>query len=142
MLELTRRRPNDPMAELVGLIANDPFFRRPLVASEDDGGVAIDVSESDGKLVVRANLPGFKRDEIDVQVHKGVLTIKGEHAEETESKDEKFFRRERRFGAVSRSIALPGNITDEHVDATFENGVLVLRIAQPEAARPKKVAIR
>jgi HSP20 family protein len=142
MLEITRRRMPDPLTELVGFIANDPFFRRPMAAVEDDGGIAMDISEAEGKLVVRANLPGFSREEIDVQVHKGVLTIQAEHAETTEDKGEKYFRRERRFGAVSRSISLPGNITDEHVDAAFENGVLTLRIAQPEAARPKKVAIK
>lgn len=142
MFEIARRRTADPLSELMTYIANDPFFRRPLAGLEDDGGIAVDLSEKDGKLVVRANLPGFKRDEIDVQVHKGVLTIRAEHAEESEVKDEKFFRRERRYGSVGRSIALPGNVTDEHVDAAFENGVLTLAITQPEVARPKKVAIK
>lgn len=142
MLEITRRRPGDPVAELMSFIATEPFFRRPLAGLEDDGGIALDISERDGKLVVRANLPGFKREEIDVQVHKGVLTIRGERTEETESKDEKYFRRERRYGSVARSITLPGSVTDEHVDATYENGVLTLTVTQPEVVRPKKVAIR
>ncbi|MFO0782260.1 MAG: Hsp20/alpha crystallin family protein [Phycisphaerales bacterium] len=142
MFEIARRRTADPLSELMTYIANDPFFRRPLAGLEDDGGIAVDLSEKDGKLVVRANLPGFKREEIDVQVHKGVLTVRAEHTEESEVKDEKFFRRERRYGSVGRSIALPGNVTDEHVDAAFENGVLTLAITQPEVARPKKVAIK
>lgn len=143
MFEITRRRPGDPMSELMSFITTDPFFRRTLSnGPEDDGGMALDISERDGRLVVRADLPGFDRDQIDVQIHKGVLTIRGERATETESKDEKYYRRERRFGAVARSIALPGNITDEHVDASFENGVLTLTITQPEVARPKKVAIK
>lgn len=142
MLEIARRRGADPMHELMSFIANEPFFRRSLAVAEDDGGIALDISELEGKLVVRANMPGFKRDEIDVQVHKGVLTIQGERTEEAEHRDEKYYRRERRVGAVSRSIALPGNISDEHVDAAFAEGVLTLTIAQPEAARPKKVTIR
>ncbi len=142
MFEVARRRTADPMSELINYIANDPIFRRPAALLEDDGGVALDISELDGKLVVRANLPGYQRQEIDVQIHKGVLTIRGEQAQESETKDEKYYRRERRFGSVSRSIALPGNITDDNVEAKFENGVLTLTITQPEVARPKKVAIK
>jgi len=142
MFELARRRANDPMTELMAFISNDPLFRRTLSPVEDDGGIPLDISECEGKLVVRANLPGFSREQIDVQVHKGVLTIRAERTEETEQKDEKYLRRERRFGSVARSLSLPGHVTDEHVDASFENGVLTLRIAQPEAARPRKVAIR
>jgi HSP20 family protein len=142
MFEVARRRTADPMSELINYIANDALFRRPAALLEDDGGIALDISELDGKLVVRANLPGYNRQEIDVQIHKGVLTIRAERTQESEVKDERYHRRERRFGSVSRSIALPGNITDENVEATYESGVLTLTITQPEVARPKKVAIK
>jgi len=143
MFEINRRRNGDPVSELMTLITGDPFFRQPVASGIDEnGGIAMDISEHEGKLIVKADMPGFERDQIDVQVHKGVLTVRGERTNESETKDKKFYRRERRFGSFTRSIALPGNITEENIDAHFDNGVLTLEITQPEIAKPKKVAIR
>ena len=143
MFEINRRRNGDPVSEIMSLIASEPFFRQPLAGTIDEtGGIAMDISEHEGKLIVTADMPGFEREQIDVQIHKGVLTVRGERSSESETKDKKFFRRERRFGSFSRSIALPGNVTEENVDAHFDNGVLTLVITQPEVAKPKKVAIR
>src|SRR5438132_1262661 len=63
----------------------------------DEGMLPVDISEADGKLTVKASLPGFKKDDIDVQVHQGVLSINAKHSTDTETTDEKWYRRERRF---------------------------------------------
>ena len=108
----------------------------------EEGTLPVDISEVDGKLGVRASLPGFNKEDIDVQVHEGILSIKAEHSEETETGDERFYRRERRFGSLSRRIALPGVVHDSKVDAELKDGVLTLTLALPEKPKPKQIEIR
>src|SRR5207248_9360119 len=78
----------------------------------DEGMLPVDISEQGQQLIVRASVPGFAKDDIDVQVHQGVLSINAKHSTENETTDEKWYRRERRYGSVSRRIALPGIVHD------------------------------
>ena len=78
----------------------------------------------------------------DVEWHEGILSIKAEHSEETETGDERFYRRERRFGSLSRRIALPGVVHDSKVDAELKDGVLTLTLVLPEKPKPKQIEIR
>ena len=94
-----------------------------------------------GTVIVRASLPGFTRENIDVEIHDGVLTIKAERTDETEERGENYFQRERRIGAVARSIALPSVVDDTQTAAELKDGVLTLRIPKSEKALPKKVKI-
>jgi HSP20 family protein len=71
---------------------------------------AIDVVRDDGDLVVRAELPGIKPEEVKIEVEDDILTVSGEHRETQEEEDKKYVRRERRYGAFSRSIALPAGM--------------------------------
>lgn len=125
---------------------DDPFFRDPLVrwpsTMTEDGALAVDISERDGKLIVEASLPGFKKEEVDVQVHDGVLSIRAQHSEEKEERSGKYYRRERSWGSVSRRIALPGVVKDAPVEAELKNGVLTLQVALPEQSGPKSVTIK
>lgn len=126
-------------------IFDEPLFRGfPTIASlvPADSALAVDVSERDGKLVVSASLPGFKNDEIDVQVHGGVLTVKGERKQESEEKTEKFYRRERSWGSVSRSVTLPAKVDETAVDAELKNGVLTVSLPLLEQRAPKSIAVR
>lgn len=93
----------------------------------------LDVVEENGDLVVHANIPGMKPDEIKIEVQDDLLTISGEHVEEHEEKDKRYVRRERRVGAFSRTLALPDNAKADEVDATYRDGVLdvVIPLAQP-----------
>ena len=75
-------------------------------------------------LIVKASLPGFKPEEVDVFITGDTLTIKGEHKEENEVKDENCFYKERRYGAISRSVPVPVKIKSEKTEAVFESGVL------------------
>lgn len=143
--DMVRRDPFDGtfgnLRQLMDRLFDDSMFRGPTLGLEE-GTLAVDISEKEGKLVVRASLPGFKKEDIDVQVNDGVLAIKAEHSEEREVKDERYYRRERRFGAVSRRIALPGIVHDASVSAELKDGVLTLAIDVPEQARPKQIEIK
>jgi len=118
---------------------NDPLFTDP--QSVNTGNLALDVSEDEKTVIVRASLPGFTRENIDVEIHDGVLTIKAERTDETEERGENYFQRERRIGAVARSIALPSVVDDTQTAAELKDGVLTLRIPKSEKALPKKVKI-
>ncbi len=144
MFELTRTDPTDrhSLRSLMSVIANDPFFTGASPRFAAEGNLPLDISERDGDIVVRASLPGFDKSDIDVQLHNGVLTIKAEHTEENETRDEKYYCRERRYGAVSRRVALPGMTGDASVQAELKDGVLTLMIPQAEAVKPKKIAIK
>jgi Molecular chaperone (small heat shock protein) len=93
----------------------------------------MDVYEKDGKVVVKAELPGFTREQIDARIKDGVLTIeaKSEHQKEEEDKKKGYLRKEIRHGYVKRAVALP-EIEEDKAEAEFENGVL--KIIAPKAA--------
>ena len=119
--------------DTVGRMAN-PFI--------EEGALPVDIYEKDGKLWVRASVPGFKEDEIDVQVHEGVLSINARRSGEHEEQGERWFRRERSVASMNRRIALPGVLANADVDATLDSGVLTLSLPLPEAPRPKQVTIK
>ncbi|MHC4429376.1 MAG: Hsp20/alpha crystallin family protein [Planctomycetota bacterium] len=143
MLNIIRH--HDPIGrsvrDLLSFVADEPFFRSPVYDTGEAGMLALDIVEGDGELIVRASLPGFAKEDIDVQIHDGVLSIKAEHAEDQESGDDHFYRRERRVGSVSRRVVLPGEITEAKAGADLADGVLTLRIPQAEASRPKQIPI-
>lgn len=130
------------MRNLMRDFFSDPFFRDHGLAA-DEGNLALDVSESkEGEVIVRASMPGFKREDIQLHLHNGVLSIKAESKEEKEVKEEKFYRKERRWGSVSRSVALPGNLDEGSVKAELKDGVLVVRIKPSPSAQPKRIEIK
>jgi hypothetical protein len=87
-----------------------------------------------------SSLPGFPKD-VEVQLHESALSIKATHVEETETKEERLYRRERRTGSVSRRIALPGVVSDADVSGALEDGVLTLSIPIPEKSKPRQIEI-
>ena len=103
---------------------------------------AIDVAEADDHYTITAELPGVKKGDVTVEVHEGVLTIRGEKRSEREEKGEHGRHFERTFGSFSRSFTLPGQADADHVDARFEDGVLTVEVRKTEAAKPRTVAIK
>jgi HSP20 family protein len=95
----------------------------------------VEVLERDGQFVVRAEVPGLTKDQINVEVVDGQLVISGERTREHEEKRDGFYRTERAYGAFYRAIPLPERANPEQAKATFANGVL--EITMPEAAPPK-----
>lgn len=139
----------EPWSELMTLRdAMDRLFEesfiRPgrLLGAPDGGGVPVDMFQQDGNLVVKAPLPGVKPEDIEVTVVGDTLTIKGETKAETEVKEENVIRRERRFGAFTRSVSLPTPVDTSKANATFENGVLTLTLPVAEEAKPKAIKVQ
>ena len=102
---------------------------------------AMDLTETDDHLVLRADLPGLDKDDVKIEVTDGVLTISGERKAEQEERTDGFYRVERAFGAFSRSMSLPEHVDAEKVSADFDNGVLEVRIPKPEEREPHRVQI-
>src|SRR5687768_16271042 len=114
---LVRRNNTPAFNQLFNDFFQDPFFQSEApVLSEAAEAMPLDLSEDDKNVIIRASLPGFSKEDIQVEVNDGVLTIQGQHTEESES-NEKFYRRERRTGMVSRRIRLPDTVTHEQAQA-------------------------
>jgi HSP20 family protein len=102
---------------------------------------AMDLVETAEHFVLRADLPGMSEEDVNIEVEDRVLTVSGERkAEHTEEKDG-YHRVERAFGAFSRSLTLPEGIDAEAVTASFDKGVLEVRIPKPEERKPRKISI-
>lgn len=102
---------------------------------------AIDVTRDERRMVVRADIPGIAPDEVKIEVQDGVLTMSGEHEETKEIDEEDFVRRERRFGSFARSIALPGGVDAEKIEAKTRDGVLEVTIPLPDDKEPQTIEI-
>jgi HSP20 family protein len=101
----------------------------------------MDLVESGDHFVLRADLPGVAEEDVNVELEDTTLTISGERKAEHESRDEGYYRVERAFGAFSRSLQLPKGIDPEGVIASFDRGVLEVRIPKPEERKPRRIAI-
>jgi HSP20 family protein len=103
---------------------------------------AMDVDESDDQYAITVEVPGVAKEDVTVEVHENVMTIRGEKKSEREGKKEKSRWVERRFGSFSRSFTLPSNADPEKVKATFQDGILRIEIAKSEESKPKVIAIK
>jgi HSP20 family protein len=103
---------------------------------------AMDVSESDDQYAITLEVPGVAKDDVTVEVHENVMTIRGEKKSEREEKKEKSRWIERRYGSFSRSFTLPSNADPERVKAAFKDGVLTIEIAKVEESKPKVISIK
>ena len=132
----------DPFAELTELRTR---FERLLEEVEPRGRMwtpAVDVVHDDGHLVVKADVPGMKPEEIEIEVADGVLTVSGKHEETKEETDEQFVRRERRYGAFSRRLSLPEGVDPTQIKATTKDGVLEVTVPLPKAlGKPEPIRI-
>jgi HSP20 family protein len=103
---------------------------------------AVDIYETDAhELMIKAELPEMKREDIGVTFENNVLTIRGERRLEQEAKRENFQRMERQYGTFSRSFTLPATVDGSKISASYKDGVLTIRLPQREEARPKQIAV-
>lgn len=107
-----------------------------------EGNLAVDLYEKDDNVIVEAAVPGFKPEEIDINVTGETLTIKGEVKGEKETKDKNYIRRERTLGSFERMITLPDGLDTDKASAKFENGVLTLTFPKSERVKPKTIKIQ
>ncbi len=104
--------------------------------------IPMDMYETMDDLVVRTDLPGLKPEEVDISITGNTLTVEGEFKTEEESERENVHFRERRYGRFQRSVSLPTNIDTDATEATFKDGVLMIRIPKREEAKPKQIPVK
>jgi HSP20 family protein len=110
----------------------------PLGAAE----LALDLYETAEDVTVKAALPGIKPADVEITITGNTLHLRGESNEENEIKEKNYLRRERRFGSFERTIALPGGLKADQAEATFENGVLTLRVPKSEQSKTKTIKVK
>jgi HSP20 family protein len=131
---------------------NDDFnslfenFLQPTRWAEEEAsqGIAprLDVVERDNEFVVKAEMPGMKKDDIEISLENGVLTITAETRSETEEKEgDRVIRQERRYGKYLRSLRLGKEIDEKMVKANYKDGILELVLPKAEAVKPKKITV-
>jgi len=103
----------------------------------------VDIFDRNGSIVVKAELPGVKKEDVSVEVEGHDLVIQGKRDEKTETKEENYYRMERSSGSYYRRIPLPDGVKDENVTASYENGVLEVVVPRPQESTPatKKIEL-
>jgi HSP20 family protein len=141
----------DPFADVDRLFSRmmmRGLGRSPRLSVEDDGGVTFewtpsaDISETDREYLIRAELPGMKKEDVKVTLGDGLLTIEGERKQHKEEKNEKVHRVESYYGSFTRTFGLPDNIKADGVRCESKDGVLTVHIPKTEERKPKQIAIQ
>ena len=101
----------------------------------------MDLVESEGHFVLKADLPGLSEGDVAIEVEDGALRISGERKAEREQSERGWYRIERSFGSFSRSLSLPDGVDPDGIDASFHNGVLEVRIPKPAERKPRRIEI-
>lgn len=100
-----------------------------------------DISETRKEYLIKADLPGVKREDANVSINEGVITIEGERKSEEEEKDEKRHRVESFYGKFSRSFSLPDDVTEDRIAAEYKDGVLKVHLPKGKEVKPKEMKI-
>jgi HSP20 family protein len=102
---------------------------------------SVDVYEQGNNIVVKAELPGVKKEDIEVELDQGSLILRGQRQEEKEVRDEQYYRSERTYGSFYRRIPVPEGIKPDQINASFKDGLLEVRLPKPQEAEPKRLKI-
>ena len=134
----------DPLEQISNLRDEvNRLFESPLAGltqAFNSWSPAVDLYEDKDNVVVKAELPGMKKEEIDVSLHEGALTISGERKIEREEKGETY-RSERFFGRFQRSVMLPSAVDESKVSASYKDGILTITLPKSEEAKPKQIEV-
>jgi HSP20 family protein len=112
--------------------AGEMSFRAPVV----------DVFEKENEVIIKAEIPGLSKDDVEVNLTNSTLTISGEKKKEEEVKDRDYYRCERSFGSFSRTIELPAEVKTEEAKASFKDGLLEIHLPKTEAAKRKLIKVK
>lgn len=150
-MAIQRWRPWDEFREMEQRM--DEMTRHPLmtlrhplawwrVPTEELGWMpALEIYEKEDRFVVRAEVPGMTKDDVDISILGDTLTIKGERKAESEVKDEDYHRCEVCYGKFSRAVTLPSSVQAGKVAATYDNGILEITLPKAAEAKPKKIEV-
>ncbi len=145
MFDLSPFRPARELTNLrreMDRLFQDFWGGRDVMSIEGDWIPAIDISETDDAIVVKAEAPGMEPNEIDISLSNDVLIIKGEKKQKTEEKKENYHRIETRYGSFSRAFRLPAGVVQENVEAKYDKGVLKITLPKKEEVKPKQINIK
>jgi HSP20 family protein len=143
----------------MNLVVRDPFWKefntlstrlnRLLDNSRENEGdylgswsPAVDIYDKGGEVVIHAELPGMKKEDIDIRVENNILTIRGKRERKEEVKEDGYFRSERAYGAFSRSFSLPNTVDVKKIGAEYKDGVLTLSLPKAEEAKPRQIDVK
>lgn len=101
----------------------------------------VDIYDAGDSIVIKAELPGVKKEDVSIEVKGNALTIKGERAQDAEIREESYYRRERCCGTFQRAFTLPDTVSADHVRASFKDGILKVEISKPEQEAPKQITV-
>jgi HSP20 family protein len=102
---------------------------------------AVDIYETEGEIIVQAELPGVERNDITLNLENNVLTLKGERRFEKETKQENYHRIERSYGTFSRTFSIPAIVNDEKIRADYKDGILKIALPKKDQVKPKQIKI-
>jgi HSP20 family protein len=139
---LIPRSSSDPFRDMM-----NRFFDNKLWPSQSDDWSQfgkfpqVDISETDQSVIVSADIPGIHPDEIDIDIHDGILTLSGSTESEDEDQGKKYYRYERRTGSFSRSFVLPTQVDEDRIEATAKHGVITITLPKIATKEKKKIKI-
>lgn len=143
----------------MNLVVREPFWKEFSTLSnrlnrildtprEDQGDYlgswspVVDIYDKGGEVVIHAELPGMKKDDIDIHVENNILTIRGKRERKEEIKEDSYFRSERAYGQFSRSFSLPTSVDVKKIAAEYKDGVLALRLPKADEAKPRQIEVK
>jgi HSP20 family protein len=147
MANITRYNPYGELVTLrdaMGRLFEDSFVS-PLTWRQLDGEVlnpAMDVHQTGDEIIVTASLPGLKAEDVDITITGQTLAVRGEFKADEKVERDQYLYRERRYGTFHRQVELPVRVQGDATTATFEDGVLTLRIPKAEEVKPRQIKVK
>ena len=147
MMNLVKWSPWREMPTLSGRLNrffDDPFFNINRLADDSEMGMwnpVVDLYEKDDSFMIKAELPGVDKNDINIDLKDRLLTLSGERTYDNEVKEENYYRRERTYGKFQRAFTLPADVDSDEIKAEYKDGVLQIEIPKPEEKRAKQVTI-
>ncbi len=133
----------DPFREMTSLQSRVNRLADSLWSGRQESWVpAVDVFDTQDAVVLKAELPGMKVADIQIEVDDNVLTLKGERTFQEKLDDERYYRVEWRYGSFQRSLALPQGVKADDIQATYEDGVLQVTVPKAEAEKPRRIEVK
>lgn len=123
----------------------DDFFPEAGGVSRDVSSMnwhpVVDIYETEEATVIKADLPGIKKEDISINIEDNVLSLTGERTSADEVKKENYYRRERVYGSFRREFTMPSTVDHEKIKAEFNDGVLTIEVPKPEEKKPKTITV-
>lgn len=141
MTNLVKREPNGVRNRLFSPFLED-FFNIPLASWESSHWPRVDVRETTDEVTLLFEVPGMQKEDFDIQVENNRLIVSGERRMESDESEDGWIRREIATGSFQRQFTLPASIDQQSIQAEYKNGILRLKLAKREEAKPKQIEVK